>query len=73
MARGILLAMKRAPKPRYLTSSERLRYAEKLALQRLGQLDPSVIAKYGESNLLSDIEHEILMALPDKVRAPEVG
>lgn len=61
------LAMSRAAKPRYLSSLERRKYAERLALQRLSQVDPKVVAKYGEANLLSDIEHEILMSLPGKV------
>ena len=47
------------------TGQDRLDYAEKKAQAWVNSLPKETVEQYGEANLLSDKEHEILMQLPD--------
>ena len=46
------------------TENERLAYAKKLAKEKLSQMNPKTVEQLGEAQILSDLEHQILMSIP---------
>jgi hypothetical protein len=55
---------------KFKTESERLSAARGLAREGLKKYSPEFVKKWGEQNILLDLEHEALLSLPASPETP---